>query len=316
MGGDGSCVVEGSCVAGNHDGGDGTCVAENTCVAAYVLDESGNCSGCAAGYHDGGDGSCIVESLCLPGYRDGGDGTCVEEGSCAGGYHDGGDGSCVAEGNCASIAVLDENGDCIACPEDERNGGDNVCVFIEDCSEGYQNGGSLPEEVGTCVPEGECTPGFCVEDSCWVNTYTLSTCTDHLECIYDGSPDYFYAATCKQICTSNEDCSNGQECSLGFLGEGVGICAFLQGPGDSCTGGWTEGDTFCWDTQREEMTTAGFLCFEGACQYWCDYGGNEWGAYQCPSDSVCSEEMQYFETYGVDVALCVASDGNATDGGL
>ena len=162
----------------------------------------------------------------------------------------------------------------------------------------------MPEEPGVCLPEGECTVGFCVEDDCLVDSGEFSSCAAHLACISSGD-----VATCKQVCTSNDECSNGQECYLDFFMDGSGICAFLHGPGESCTDEpWTETDTFCHDNDVEESTTAGLLCFDGSCQYYCDYTGNEEGPLQCPSNSVCSDELQYFETYQTEVGLCVFDD--------
>ena len=68
---------------------------------------------------------------------------------------------------------------------------------------------------------------------------------------------------------------------------------------------WNETDTLCWNNDVEETTTASLLCFDGACQYYCDYTGNEEGPLQCPTDSVCSDDMSYYEAYETDVALCV-----------
>ena len=55
------------CPLGLHDGGDGECVLE------------GSCSG---GFHDGGDGSCVGIGLCNASFHDGGNGICVPLGSC------------------------------------------------------------------------------------------------------------------------------------------------------------------------------------------------------------------------------------------
>ena len=134
----------------------------------------------------------------------------------------------------------------------------------------------------------------------------VQQCDAGLECIYasdaNGNPSY---GSCKQICSSDADCTGGLSCALGFLANGDGICGAALTEGQTGCGFWEEGDTFCFDASAPNGATDAFLeCLNGTCGFICDYNGNTEAPWTCPNGGTCGASYATYDGYNVDLAVC------------
>jgi hypothetical protein len=155
----------------------------------------------------------------------------------------------------------------------------------------------------TCA-SGGAAGGVPENESC-IDSGQMMECETGLECIYAtdsaGDPSY---GSCKKVCTGNADCDTGDQCALGFLSNGDGICGRPKTVDQTGCTFWDQGDAFCFDGSAPAGADDAFLeCMNTRCEFLCDYEGNTDGPLQCPGAQTCGPR-QSMQGFDVDVAYC------------
>jgi hypothetical protein len=280
------CLVDGDCQQG-------TCVNPGSCQSSEGT-PIGNDNPLPPGNNNGDPSDpCEVNAWY-------GDGTCDEfcpqpDPDCAGG---GGGGQCTTMSDCwvapYTIDYTCEQGSCVC----------DVAWLGSTCSEGFD------PAACACSPGGATPPppsgGLAENESCVLGTGQVLQCATGLDCIYDtdGSGTPLYGG-CKRVCSSNNQCGGGQQCALGFLAGGNGICGTPRLEGQTGCQFWEQGNSFCFDASAPTGANSAFLeCLNGTCGFVCNYAGNTGASFTCPDNRQCGTSLQTYDGYGIDLAKC------------
>lgn len=155
-------------------------------------------------------------------------------------------------------------------------------------------------------PDPDCsTPTGLQENESCVQSGQVQECSEGLDCIYDvdsnGAPSY---GSCKRICASSGECNSGQQCALGFLSNGDGICGTPMVENQQGCTFWEQSGSFCFDGSGGGTDSAFLECLSGTCKFICDYETNTASPLDCPGTRSCGNNYSSYEGYGVDLAVC------------